>query len=188
MQRCAWASPFTEPMLSYHDPEWGVPEHDDQVLFEFLVLEGMQAGLSWTTILNKRDVFRDAFDEFDPSKVAGYDDRKSGELLANAGIVRNRAKIAASIENARSFLAVQEEHGSFDIYIWSFVGGRPKVNAWRSLDEIPATTTESEAMSKALKAKGFRFVGPTICYALMQSVGLVNDHTTDCFRYGELAT
>jgi DNA-3-methyladenine glycosylase I len=187
MQRCAWGSPWTEPLLSYHDSEWGVQQHDDRVLFEFLVLEGMQAGLSWMTILNKRMAFREAFDGFDPTVVATYDDRKVRELLSNEGIVRNRLKIASAIVNAKAFLTVQADHGSFDAYFWSFVGSRPKVNSWRSLEDIPPKTLESEAVSKDLKSKGFKFVGPNICYALMQSVGLVIDHTVDCFRYAELA-
>ncbi len=188
MQRCAWPSPSDDPLeLSYHDREWGVPQHDDRALFEALVLDGMQAGLSWMTILRKREAFRRAFDGFDPARVARYDERKVEELLTDEGIVRNRQKIAAAIENAQAFLAVQEEYGGFDAYIWSFVGGRPKVNSWRAWEEIPAKTPESEAMSADLKRRGFRFVGPTICYAFMQAEGLVNDHTVDCFRYGELS-
>ena len=183
-RRCGWAT--SELAMRYHDEEWGVPVHDDRVLFEFLILEGAQAGLSWDTILKKRDNYREAYDNFDPQAVARYGKRKTAELLNNAGIVRNRLKVAASIANAEAFLAVQEEFGSFDVFVWQFVGGRPKRNAWRSLQEIPARTPESEAMSKSLKRRGFRFVGPTICYALMQATGMVNDHTTDCFRYAEV--
>ena len=182
--RCAWA---TTPLgIAYHDAEWGVPLHDDRRLFEFLILEGAQAGLSWELILRKRDAYRDAFDGFDAVKVAAYDDSKVAELLANPGIVRNRLKVAAAIGNARVFLDAQQEFGSFDAYIWGFVGGSPVRNAWQSLAEIPAKTSESEAMSKELRRRGFRFVGPTICYAFMQATGMVNDHTTGCFRYGEV--
>ena len=185
--RCPWQSPFTDPlMLTYHDREWGVPQHDDRLLFESLVLDGFQAGLSWTTILKKREAFRQAFDGFDPARVAQYDEQKTKQLLADPGIVRNRAKISATIQNARALLTIQAEQGSFDAYIWSFVGGQPKVNSWRTLGEFPAKTPESEALSKDLKRRGFRFVGPTICYAFMQAVGLVNDHTVECFRYREL--
>ena len=180
-RRCAWAN---SPLgIAYHDSEWGVPLHDDRLLFEFLILEGAQAGLSWELILQKRDAYREAFDCFDPVKVAEYDDDKVAELLANPGIVRNRLKVAAAISNARAFLDVREEFGSFDAYIWSFAGGAPVRNSWRSLDEIPASTPESEAMSRELRRRGFKFVGPTICYAFMQATGMVNDHTTDCFRY-----
>jgi DNA-3-methyladenine glycosylase I len=174
-------------MMRYHDEEWGVPVHDDRVLFEFLILEGAQAGLSWETILNKRENYRAAFDRFDPSVVAGYDDMKGATLLQDPGIVRNRLKIASTITNARAFLAIQSEFGSFDAYIWRFVGGQPKVNAWRALSELPARTAESDALSKDLQKRGFRFVGSTICYALMQAVGIVNDHTTECFRYTTLS-
>ncbi len=184
LSRCAWAK--TPLGIEYHDREWGVPVHDDRLLFEFLVLEGAQAGLSWSTILNKRDNYRRAFDNFDARKIAGYDSRRTRKLLTNKGIIRNRLKIAAAVQNARAFLAVQQECGSFDGYIWRFVGGRPIRNAWKSLKEIPARTPESEAMSKDLLRRGFRFVGPTICYAFMQAVGMVNDHTVDCFRYAEL--
>ncbi len=185
MTRCPWAG--SDPLyVAYHDLEWGVPVHDDRTLFEFLVLEGAQAGLSWATILKKRDAYRAAFDGFDPAAVAAYDDVKVVELLANPGIVRNRAKIASAIGNARAFLAVQQEFGSFDAYIWQFVGGRPIQNAWPSLSQVPAETIESKAMSKDLKRRGFNFVGPTICYAFMQAVGMVNDHTVDCFRHREL--
>ena len=163
-----------------------MPLHDDSMLFEFLILEGAQAGLSWELILQKRDAYRIAFDGFDPVKVAGYGDDKVAELLANPGIVRNRLKVTAAIGNARAFLDVQAEFGSFDAYIWRFVGGCPVRNAWQSLAEIPASTPTSETMSKELRRRGFRFVGPTICYAFMQATGMVNDHTTDCFRYGEI--
>lgn len=183
--RCAWAN--SSPMyIDYHDTEWGVPVHDDQTLFEFLLLEGAQAGLSWSTILQKRPNYRLAFDNFDPLKIAGYDETKVAELLANPGIVRNRLKIRAAISNAQAFLAVQEEFGSFDAYIWSFVNGRPIQNAWRSLSEIPARTAESDALSKDLIRRGFKFVGSTICYAHMQATGMVNDHLVDCFRYQQL--
>jgi len=182
--RCAWAA--REPNLSYHDREWGVPVHDDRLLFEFLILEGAQAGLSWETILKKRDNYRAAFDNFDPARVAAYGPAKVAVLLANPGIIRNKLKIAAAIQNAQSFLAVQREFGSFDAYIWRFVSGRPIQNAWTSLQQIPAQTPESQAMSKDLLKRGFKFVGPTICYANMQATGMVNDHTTDCFRYAEL--
>ncbi len=183
-RRCAWA--MTPLFIRYHDEEWGVPLHDDRALFEFLILEGAQAGLSWETILKKRDAYRAAFDGFEPARVARYGADDVARLLADPGIVRNRAKIAAAIQNARALLPVQAEFGSFDAYIWCFVGGRPKVNAWRSLAELPAQTAESEAMSKDLKRRGFAFVGPTICYAFMQAVGMVNDHTIDCFRYGQV--
>ena len=182
--RCAWA---TTPLgIAYHDAEWGVPLHDDRALFEFLILEGAQAGLSWELILQKRDAYREAFDGFDPVKVAAYDDGKVAELLSNPGIVRNRLKVAASIGNARAFLDTQQEFGSFDAYIWGFIDGSPVRNAWTSLTDIPAKTRQSEAMSKELRRRGFRFVGPTICYAFMQATGMVNYHTTDCFRYGEV--
>jgi DNA-3-methyladenine glycosylase I len=174
-------------MISYHDREWGVPCHDDRVLFEFLILEGAQAGLSWETILKKRENYRAAFDHFEPRKVARYDERKVKRLLADAGIIRNRLKITAAIQNARAFLEVQNEFGSFDAYIWRFVGERPRKNAWKVRSEIPARTAESDAMSKDLRKRGFKFVGSTICYAFMQAVGMVNDHTVDCFRYSEVA-
>jgi len=184
-QRCAWAG--SEPQyVAYHDQEWGVPVHDDRSLFEFLILEGAQAGLSWSTILNKRANYRAAFDEFDAYRIAQYDEVKVAELLANPGIVRNRLKVAAAIQNARAFLQVQQEFGSFDAYIWRFTGGKPIRNAWRSLSEIPAKTPESERMSADLLRRGFKFVGPTICYAFMQAVGMVNDHTVDCFRYNQV--
>lgn len=183
--RCPWAG--TDPLyVAYHDQEWGVPVHDDRLLFEFLILEGAQAGLSWSTILKKRDAYRAAFDQFDPTVVAAYDDTKVAELLANPGIVRNRAKIASAIGNARAFFLVQQEFGSFDAYIWQFVDGQARQNSWRSLSEIPASTPESEAMSKDLRQRGFNFVGPTICYAHMQATGMVNDHTVDCFRHAEI--
>lgn len=170
-------------MVEYHDREWGVPVHDDRVLFEFLILEGAQAGLSWETILNKRENYRRAFDGFDATKIARYDRAKVRELLRNPGIIRNRLKIEATISNAKAFLAVQKEFGSFDRYIWQFVGGKPKVNSLRSSQHAPATTPESDAMSKDLKQRGFRFVGSTICYAFMQAVGMANDHYVDCFRH-----
>ena len=184
-KRCEWAG--SDPLyIHYHDTEWGVPLHDDRRLFEFLILEGAQAGLSWITILKKRQNYREAFDNFDARKVVSYDDRKIGELLNNPGIVRNRLKIAAAVRNAEAFLSLQNEYGSFDKYIWQFVNGRSKKNRWKSLAEIPASTDASNAMSRDLKRKGFGFVGPTICYAFMQAVGLVNDHTIDCFRYNEV--
>jgi DNA-3-methyladenine glycosylase I len=182
MTRCAWAG--SDPLyLAYHDDEWGVPLHDDRRLFEMLVLEGAQAGLSWITILRKRGAYRKAFDRFDPAKIARYDAKKIRLLLEDPGIVRNRLKIDAAVKNARAFLEVQDEMGSFDRYIWQFVGGRPKRNAWRSPKQVPAKTAESDAMSKDLRSRGFGFVGSTICYAFMQATGMVNDHTTDCFRY-----
>lgn len=171
----------------YHDTEWGVPEHDDRKLFELLVLEGAQAGLSWMTILRKRENFRRAFDAFDIDKVAEYDGTKVAELLQNEGIIRNRLKVEAAIQNARATREVQREFGSLGAYLWRFVGGAPRVNSWKSLNEIPAHTPESDAMSKDLKKRGFKFVGSTICYAFMQAAGLVNDHTVNCFRYRELA-
>jgi DNA-3-methyladenine glycosylase I len=178
-QRCGWA--LKPAMIEYHDKEWGRPVHDDQVLFEFLILEGAQAGLSWETILNKRENYRRAFDHFDAKKIARYDKRKLRELLKDAGIVRNRLKIASTISNAQAFLEVQKEFGSFDRYIWQFVGGKPRKNDWNSSQRLPARTVESDAMSKDLKARGFRFVGTTICYAFMQATGMVNDHALDCF-------
>ena len=184
-QRCPWAG--TDPLyVAYHDTEWGRPVHDDRKLFEFLILEGAQAGLSWLTILRKRENYREAFDHFDPRKVATYDARNVEELLRNPGIIRKRRKVEVAVGNARAFLAVQKEFGSFDHYIWRFVGGHPVRNAWRSGEEIPASTPESVAMSKDLKRRGFGFVGPTVCYAFMQAVGMVNDHTVECFRYREL--
>lgn len=185
MKRCDWSG--ADPlMIEYHDREWGAPLHDDVKLFEFLILEGAQAGLSWSTILKKRENYRKAFDGFDPAKVAQYGDQDVARLLADAGIIRNRLKIAAAITNARLVLDVQKEFGSLDKYIWQFVGGRPINNAIKLLSEIPARTAESDAMSKDLQKRGFKFVGPTICYAFMQAVGMVNDHTAECFRYGEV--
>ena len=174
---------FRPLAIQYHDREWGVPQHNDRVLFEFLILEGAQAGLSWDTILRKRAAYRKAFDGFDPAKVARYDRRKVRALLADEGIVRNRLKIDSAISNARAFLAVQKEFGSFDRYIWQFVGGKPRVNAWRLGGKVPASTAESDALSKDLKKRGFNFVGSTICYAFMQATGMVNDHAVECFRY-----
>ncbi len=184
LPRCAWVSSLVS--YPYHDREWGVPVHDDRTLFEMLLLEGAQAGLSWETILKKRDGYRLAFDNFEASIIASYGQEKIDSLLEDSGIIRNRLKIGASVQNARSFLAVQESYGSFDAYLWSFIGGSPRINAWRSMDEVPAHTAESEAMRKDLKSRGFKFVGSTICYALMQSLGMVNDHTTDCFRYSQI--
>jgi DNA-3-methyladenine glycosylase I len=179
--RCAWA--HSELMIRYHDQEWGVPVHDDVKLFEFLILEGAQAGLSWETILNKRENYRAAFEGFDPEKIARYDRRKIAQLLKNPGIVRNRLKIASAVQNARTLLSVQDEFGSFDHYIWQFIGGEPRVNRWKSSAQVPARTLESDTMSKALKQRGFNFVGSTICYAFMQAVGIVNDHLVKCFRH-----
>ena len=184
IRRCHWAK--TEPNVSYHDNEWGVPVHDDRLLFEFLILEGAQAGLSWETILKKRPNYRAAFDGFDPTLVATYGKRKRDSLLADAGIVRNRLKIDAAILNAKAFLDVQKEFGTFDAYIWSFVGGRPRQNSLKSTSDLAARSPESDAMSKDLKRRGFKFVGTTICYAFMQAVGMVNDHLVDCFRHAEL--
>jgi DNA-3-methyladenine glycosylase I len=184
-QRCTWAT--TPGMMAYHDAEWGVPQHDDCVLFEFLILEGAQAGLSWSTILAKRDAYRKAFNGFDPRRVAKYDAKKIKQLMADPGIVRNRLKIAAAVQNARAFLAVQKESGSFDKYIWQFVGGAPMDGKRKSSKDVPARTTESDAMSKDLLKRGFKFVGPTICYAFMQAVGMVNDHLVGCYRYKEVA-
>jgi DNA-3-methyladenine glycosylase I len=184
-QRCAW--PGDDPLYcTYHDEEWGVPLHDDRALFEFLILEGAQAGLSWITILRKRENYRAAFDNFNVERIARYDTNKIESLLQNAGIVRNRLKVQSAVSNAQKFLAVQEEFGSFDAFIWRFVDGVPKQNNWRSLAEIPAHTPESDTMSKELKRRGFKFVGSTICYAHMQATGMVNDHTVDCFRYLEV--
>jgi len=185
-KRCAWAG--TDPLyIAYHDEEWGVPVHDDRLLFEFLVLEGAQAGLSWSTVLRKRDAYRHAFDRFDPRKVARYDKRKIAALMADAGIVRNRAKIESAVKNATAFLDVQAEFGSFDAYQWRFVDGRPIQNRRRAVGDIPARTAESDAMSKDLKTRGFTFAGSTIIYAHMQAVGMVNDHVVDCFRHREVA-
>lgn len=184
--RCAWAG--QDPLyVAYHDQEWGVPLHDDRALFEFLVLEGAQAGLSWITILRKRENYRRAFDHFDPEQVARYEEAKVAALLQDPGIVRNRLKVQSAVLNARAFLAVCEEFGSFDRYIWQFVEGRPLVNRFASLAELPAKTPRSDAMSKDLQKRGFKFVGSTICYAYMQATGMVNDHTVDCFRWHELA-
>ena len=183
--RCGWAG--SDPLYcQYHDFEWGVPVHDDRLLFEFLILEGAQAGLSWITVLKKRAAYRLAFDNFDPAVVAAFDAAKVLELLNNAGIVRNRLKIAAAITNAQAFLKIQDEFGSFDRYIWSFTGGITLQNCWDRLADLPASTAEAERMSRELKKRGFRFVGPTICYAFMQAVGMVNYHTVDCFRRAEL--
>lgn len=183
--RCWWAS--DELAIPYHDREWGVPLHDDGRLFEFLILEGAQAGLSWNTILRKRENYRAAFDNFDARKVARYDHRKIQKLLRNPGIVRNRLKILSAAQNAKAFLEVQEEFGSFDRYIWQFVGGSPRQNRWRFIKQVPSSTPESDAMSKDLKRRGFNFVGSTICYAFMQAVGMVNDHRVDCFRYKQVS-
>lgn len=185
LHRCEWAGDDAL-MIAYHDHEWGVPCHDERKLFEMLLLEGAQAGLSWITVLRKRENYRAAFDNFDPHRIAAYDDAKRHELLQNAGIIRNRMKIAAATQNAQAFLNIQAEFGSFDAYIWQFVGGHPLQNTWGSLREVPAETAESKAMSKDLKKRGFTFVGSTICYAFMQACGMVNDHTRDCFRYAEL--
>lgn len=185
MTRCRWAK--TPLDIAYHDAEWGVPVHDERRLFEFLILEGAQAGLSWHTILQKRARYREVFDGFDPAKVADYGDAKVSSLLTDAGIVRNRLKVAAAIVNARHFLEVQAERGSFDAYLWDFVDGQPIINTWRSHEEIPAKTAISDQLSRDLQKRGFKFVGSTICYAMMQAVGMVNDHTLDCFRYADLA-
>ena len=182
--RCPWA--IGDGYVAYHDREWGVPVHDDRLLFEFLILEGAQAGLSWSTILNKRENYRQAFDQFDPAIVARYGTRKQQSLLANPGIVRNRLKIASAIANARACLDVQEEFGSLDNYLWQFTGGQPQRNTWKSMRDVPARTAESDAMSKDLKRRGFRFVGSTICYAFMQAVGMVNDHLVECFRHRQI--
>ena len=184
MPRCSWAA--SEPNITYHDEEWGVPVHDDRGLFEFLILEGAQAGLSWTTILKKRENYRKAFDEFRPEKIARYGARDVRRLLRNEGIVRNRLKIAATITNAKSFLAVQKEFGKVDAYLWSFVGGKPIQNRWRTLDDVPVRIAESDAMSRDLLRRGFKFVGSTICYAFMQAIGMVNDHLVTCPRHAEL--
>jgi DNA-3-methyladenine glycosylase I len=180
LNRCAWAS--TPQMAEYHDREWGVPVHDDRLLFEFLILEGAQAGLSWSTILARREGYRKAFANFDVRKVALFDDKKAAALLVSAEIIRNRLKIAAAIQNAKAFRAVQDEFGSFDAFIWRFVEGKPKVNAWKSHKQVPARTTVSDAMSKELISRGFKFTGSTICYAFMQAVGIVDDHVVTCFR------
>ena len=183
--RCEWAG--TDPLyVAYHDKEWGVPVHDERELFEMLILEGAQAGLSWSTILKKRENYRHAFANFEPDKVAGYDDAKVDALLTDPGIVRNRLKVESAIRNAIAFLKVQDEFGSFNAFIWGLVGGEPIINSWKAMSELPAKTSDSESMSKALKQRGFNFVGPTICYAFMQSIGMVNDHMVDCYRYAEL--
>lgn len=186
-RRCGWASLEDPLYLAYHDTEWGVPVHDDRTLFEFLVLEGAQAGLSWRIILNKRKNYRAAFGGFDPSMVSRFDGRKVESLLKDPGIVRNRLKVEAAVHNAKAFLRVQREFGTFDSYIWRFVGGEPRVNRWKTMKEIPVTTPEAEAMSRDLVSRGFKFVGPTICYSHMQATGMVNDHVTECFRHRELA-
>lgn len=185
MNRCEWAN-RSELAQSYHDTEWGVAIHDDRSLFEFLVLEGAQAGLSWSTILRKREGYRKAFDHFDARKISQYSENDISRLLANSGIIRNRLKIHAALTNAIAFLRVQEQFGGFDPYIWQFVNGRPIQNSWKKMTDIPPSTLQSEAMSKDLQKRGFKFVGPTICYAFMQAVGMVNDHVVDCFRYDEL--
>jgi DNA-3-methyladenine glycosylase I len=184
MPRCPWA--IAEPNITYHDTEWGVPVHDDRLLFEFLILEGAQAGLSWTTILKKRDNYRKAFNGFRPEKIARYGARDVKRLLGDAGIVRNRLKIVATIENAKTFLTVRKEFGTFDAYLWSFVGGKPIQNRWQRTANVPARTAESDAMSRDLQRRGFKFVGSTICYALMQATGMVNDHLVTCPRHAEL--
>jgi DNA-3-methyladenine glycosylase I len=184
MRRCPWAK--SDLYIQYHDTEWGVPVHDDRTLFEFLILEGAQAGLSWETILKKRENYRKALDHFEPAVVARYGQKKIDSLLADPGIIRNRLKVTAAVQNAKAFLAVQKEFGNFDSYIWKFVEGRAKQNAWKTFQSVPARTPESDAMSKDLKRRGFKFVGSTICYAFMQAVGMVNDHVTDCFRRAEL--
>lgn len=184
--RCKWSTGGNELYLDYHDHEWGVPQHDDWVLFEFLILEGAQAGLSWSTILNKREGYRKAFSGFDPEKVARYDKAKINKLLQDPAIVRNRLKVEAAVINARAFLEVQEEFGSFDAYIWRFTGGKPIQNSWKAMKQVPASTKESDAMSKELKSRGFKFVGSTIMYAHMQATGMVNDHTVNCFRWKQL--
>jgi len=185
-KRCAWVPLDNELYIKYHDTEWGVPVHDDQKLFEFLILEGFQAGLSWITILRKRENFRKAFDDFDPYKVSCYDEEKIYELMNNAGIIRNKLKIKAALNNANAFLRIVDEFGSFDSYIWQFVEGQPVINQWKTIDDIPASTALSDKMSIDLKNRGFKFVGSTICYAHMQATGMVNDHTIDCFRYDEI--
>lgn len=187
-KRCGWVGESNPLMLEYHDREWGVPVHDDSRHFEFLVLEGAQAGLNWSIILNKREGYRRAFSRFDPNKVARYTEKRVQKLLLDPGIIRNRQKIEAAVRNARAFLTVQEEFGTFDAYAWRFVGGQPKVNRWRVMKQIPASSPESDAFSKDLKHRGFSFVGSTIIYAHMQAVGMVNDHLVNCFRYREVAT
>ena len=186
MTRCHWAENGGPLYAAYHDEEWGVPQHDDRVLFEFLILEGAQAGLSWSTILNKRETYRKAFGLFDVRKVARYDKARIATLLNDPGIVRNRLKVESAITNARAFLEVQKEFGSFDAYIWQFVGGKPIQNSWKAMKQVPASTKESDAMSKDLKRRGFKFVGTTIMYAFMQATGMVNDHTVNCFQWKQL--
>lgn len=186
-KRCPWVSMKDPVMLAYHDEEWGVPVHDDRKIFEFLVLEGAQAGLSWSTVLNKRENFRRAFAGFDPKRVAAFDERRIEELLSDPGIIRNRRKIESAVSNAKAFLEVQSESGTFDSYIWSFVGGGPIRNRWKSLSQIPVTSPVAQKMSADLVKRGFRFVGPTICYSHMQAAGMVNDHLVDCFRYCEVS-
>jgi DNA-3-methyladenine glycosylase I len=188
LRRCGWATLDDPVYRAYHDEEWGVPVHDERRLFEFLVLEGAQAGLSWATVLKKRENYRRAFEGFDPGKVARYDGRKANRLLSDPGIIRNRQKVHSAITNAKALLEVKKDFGTFDAYLWSFVGGKTRVNAWRSTTEIPAMTPESLAMSRDMVARGFKFVGPTICYAHMQATGMVNDHIVSCFRYSELST
>jgi DNA-3-methyladenine glycosylase I len=187
-KRCGWVSESNQLMVQYHDREWGVPNHEDGRHFEFLVLEGAQAGLNWSIILNKREGYRRAFSGFDPKKVARYTEKRVQKLLLDPGIIRNRQKIESAVRNARAFLSVQEEFGTFDAYAWHFVGGQPKVNRWRTMTQIPASSPESDAFSKDLKQRGFSFVGSTIIYAHMQAVGMVNDHLVHCFRYREVAT
>jgi DNA-3-methyladenine glycosylase I len=182
VKRCEWAN-GSELEKAYHDEEWGVPVHDDRLWFEFLTLEGAQAGLSWATVLNKREGYRELFDNFDVKKIAQYDEAKIAELLLNPAIVRNKLKVNSTVSNAQFFMEVQQEFGSFDAYIWQFVDGKPKVNHWENMSQVPVSTEESDAMSKALKKRGFKFIGTTICYALMQATGMVNDHSTDCFCY-----
>ncbi len=184
LKRCSWAA--NERAITYHDEEWGLPNHDDRHLFEMLILEGAQAGLSWDTILKKRAEYRKVYDKFDPIKVVRYGEKKIAALLANSGIIRNRLKVRASVANAKAFLAVQKEFGTFDAYLWAFVGGKPVRNRWKTMADIPVKTPEAEALSKDLKKRGFTFVGPTIMYAFMQAVGMVNDHTTDCFRHRQV--
>ena len=185
VNRCSWAN-YNDAMKEYHDKEWGTPVHDDQLLFEFLVLEGAQAGLSWNTILQKRENFRKAFDKFDYNKIVKYNEQKVEDLLNNKGIIRNRLKIEAIIANASAYIEVQKEFDTFDKYIWQFVNNKPRINKFKTLEELPAKTEQSEQMSKDLKKRGFKFIGPTICYAFMQAVGMVNDHVQDCFRYEEI--
>ncbi|HDP95797.1 MAG TPA: DNA-3-methyladenine glycosylase I [Candidatus Aminicenantes bacterium] len=185
-QRCAWVPLNNSLYVTYHDREWGVPVHDDRLLFEFLVLEGAQAGLSWLTVLRKREHYREAFDGFDPEKVAGYDDARIQSLLQNPGIIRNRLKVRAAVTNARAFLKVRDEFGTFSGFIWGFVDGRPIINAWKSIADVPASTPLSDTISRELQHRGFKFVGSTIVYAHMQATGMVNDHTIDCFRYRQL--